>query len=216
LPAAIATKVWLENGKSGRKARVVAEAKDSLRWLRADATDFGQVHRPGPNIPAAEVTEAPSALKKGILIIAVAWPLLCSPAFAQAGAVTPTPSLSATTPLGMVPGAPVGATGIPLGATEIGSPGVSPLQNTAGGTGCSTLGTPPSTIYGSTATYDGGGMAPGTAAPATAAAASDPTAMSGTPTTSAMVDTSGLSGMCGSGSSSLAASSTDFDVAYDT
>ena len=38
----------------------------------------------------------------------------------------PTPSLSATSPLGMVPSAPVGGTGIPFGATEIASPGVSP------------------------------------------------------------------------------------------
>jgi hypothetical protein len=54
---------------------------------------------------------------KPFLIVATAWPLLCaSPAFAQAGAVTPTPSLGMTSPLGSSPGASVGGTGIPMGA----------------------------------------------------------------------------------------------------
>jgi hypothetical protein len=53
---------------------------------------------------------------KRFLIVAVAWPLLCSAAFAQAGAVTPTPSLGMTSPLGRSPGASVGGTGIPMGA----------------------------------------------------------------------------------------------------
>ena len=63
---------------------------------------------------------------KRFLMITTASALLCGPAFAQQAAVMPTPSLSATSPLGMVPGAPVGGTGIPFGATEITSPGVSP------------------------------------------------------------------------------------------
>jgi hypothetical protein len=143
------------------------------------------------------------------------------------GTVTPTPTIGATSPLG-VAGSP---TGIPLGAIEITSPGVSPLPTgvtgtitvpaTSSGTACSTVATSPSEMYGSTASYDGGGMAVGNAAPATAAN-SGTTANSGTSTSSAtsvtsampitsgssgMIDTSGTSGMCGSGSSSTAASS---------
>ena len=63
---------------------------------------------------------------KRFLMITAASALLCGQAFAQQAAVMPTPSLSATSPLGMVPSAPVGGTGIPFGATEIASPGVSP------------------------------------------------------------------------------------------
>ena len=148
-----------------------------------------------------------------LLIVLAALPLLPNSVLAQA-AVTPTPSLSVTSPLGMVPSAPVGGTGIPLGSTEIASPGVSPLPmaSTAttampSGTACPTIGMSPSTMNGSTATYDGGGMsvagAPTTTAPATGATPSS----SEVPTTSPMIDTSGMSGMCGSGPSSLAASS---------
>src|ERR1700744_3375601 len=92
------------------------------------------------------------------------------------GMASPTPSIGATSPLGITTNSAVSPTGIPFGSTEIASPGVSPapiVAGTASGTGsgasCSTLGTSPSEMYGSTATYDGGGMAMGTAAPATAA-----------------------------------------------
>jgi hypothetical protein len=135
---------------------------------------------------------------KPFLIIAVAWPLLCSPALAQVGTITDTPALGLTSPLGGGPGAPVGAAGIPMGSTEITSPGVSPLlsSSTGNGTACSTVGTSPSGMFGSTATFDGGGTTSGTMA------------TSGMSTSSGTLDTSGLSGMCGSGSSSIAASST--------
>src|SRR5216683_2733772 len=87
------------------------------------------------------------------------------------------------------------------------------------GTTCSTLGTAPSSMFGSTASFDGGGMAAGAAAPATAATSgtmatsgmstsSGISATSGMSTTSGMLQTSGMSGMCGSGSSSIASSST--------
>src|SRR6202022_2546408 len=102
---------------------------------------------------------------------------------------------------------------------------------TTSGTTCSTGGMSPSGMYGSTESYDGGGTPPATAPPATAAttgttatlptaAATDPTATPGTSTSSemtvpsgtstslAMLSTSGMSGMCGSGSSSIASSST--------
>jgi hypothetical protein len=188
-----------------------------------------------------------------LLILATAWSLLCSPAFAQVGVgdpLTATPSLGTTSPLGMSAGGSVGPTGIPLDATELTSLGVSPAPTgsvtgtiaiptggaiTTGGTTCSTGGMSPSGMYGSIASYDGGGTAPGTAAPATAAttrgmagtpvtaATTDPTAMAGTSTSSEMsvptgtsttsLDTSGMSGMCGSGSSSVASSSTPTSTA---
>ncbi|MEH2536842.1 MULTISPECIES: hypothetical protein [unclassified Bradyrhizobium] len=154
------------------------------------------------------------------LMITAASALLCGPAFAQQAAVMPTPSLSATSPLGMVPSAPVGGTGIPLGATEIASPGVSPAPadqtGTIGSTVCSTIGTAPSTMFGSAATFDGGGVAVGTVTPQNTMSAmpmagapnSSGMSSSGIPPTSALIDTSGTSSMCGAGSGSLAASST--------
>jgi hypothetical protein len=165
-----------------------------------------------------------------LLIIATVGSLLgCSPAFAQVGTVMP--SLGTTSSLGMVPGAPVGPNGLQVGA----SPTVTPVPNgvtgtitvpsTSSGAGaCSTLAISPMGTFGSPATYDGGGMAmaTGTATPAamatgtaTPAAAASPgiststaiSATSGEATSSGMQETSGLTGMCGSGSSSIAASS---------
>jgi hypothetical protein len=87
-----------------------------------------------------------------------------SPAFSQVGGMgSPMPGIAATSPLGMVPGASVPPTGIPLGATELASPGLSPLTDgTAGmtgvGTTCLAIGGPSSGISGAS-TYDGGGMA---------------------------------------------------------
>src|SRR5882757_309456 len=189
-----------------------------------------------------------------LLILATAWCLLCAgPAFAQVedplDPLTAVPSLGATSPLGMGASGSVGTTGIPLGSTEVTSLGVSPAPTggvtgtitipTTGAitsSGCSTGGMSLSGMFGSTASFDGGGTAPGTAAPATApttgsmatsaatgtlamAAPTEPTAMPGTSTSSQMsnptgmsttsgVDTSGMSGTCGSGSSSIASSST--------
>ena len=64
-------------------------------------------------------------------IAAVATMLGCSAAFAQMGPSVPTPGIAATSPLGMSLGSQVGtrvgSTGIPLGATEIASPGISPM-----------------------------------------------------------------------------------------
>jgi hypothetical protein len=165
------------------------------------------------------------------LIAATAWPLLCSPAFAQVGTVMP--PLGVTSSLGADPGAPVGPNGLQVGA----SPTVSPVPNGITGTiaipsissgagACSTAATSPLGTFGSPATYDGGGMAmaTGNATPAagatsgamttsgtsTSAGISTSTAISATSgesTSSGMVETSGLTGMCGSGSSSIAASS---------
>jgi hypothetical protein len=132
---------------------------------------------------------------------------ICSAAMAQvSGMASPTPTIGATSPLGMETDSAVSPTGIPLGSTEIASPGVSPASTGLTGTismpnsgsTCSTVGAAPSGMYGSTATYDGGGMTLGTPA---AGANLSTMAMSG------MLETSGLSGMCGSGSSSIASSS---------
>ena len=146
---------------------------------------------------------------KRFLIITTASALLCGPAFAQQAAVMPTPSLSATSPLGMVPSAPVGGTGIPFGATEIASPGESPapLPSTGiiGSTVCSTTGTAPSTMFGSASNFDGGGMPVGTVTPQSTMAMQS---SSGIPPTSALIDTSGTQSMCGAGAGNLAASST--------
>src|SRR6267154_2602170 len=144
------------------------------------------------------------AFMRPLLIVATAWCLLCAgPAFAQVedplDPLTAVPSLGATSPLGMGANGSVGTTGIPLGSTEVTSLGVSPAPTggvtgtitipTTGAitsSGCSTGGMSPSGMYGSTASYDGGGTAPGTAAPATGstgtlanAATTDPTAIPG-------------------------------------
>ena len=147
-----------------------------------------------------------------------------SAVFAQVGMGTTMPPLGATSPLGSDPGTPVAGTGIPMGAAVPSSPVVSSLPSyptSAGGTACSTLGTPTTTMYGSPSSYDGGGVTlNGTAPPATAstmatasgtgAASTMPSgisATSGLSTTSGMTTTAGLSGMCGSGATSVAASS---------
>src|ERR1700722_5658611 len=157
--------------------------------------------------------------------------IVCKPAMAQvADAVTPTPTIGATSPLGMGIGSTSSPTGIPLGSTEITSAGVSPgptglagtisIPTTSSGTACTTVATSPVEMYGSSAMYDGGGTTPGASTPATAV---DPGTLPipGIPTpsnagtltspamstSSGMLDTSGTSGMCGSGSSSIVSSS---------
>jgi hypothetical protein len=79
-------------------------------------------------------------------------------ASAQVGATGTSPPLGMTSPLGIGPGSPVAPTGVPLGATELASPGVSPstsgtgivaqcsgigvsIPQTSFGTGGSTVGT---------------------------------------------------------------------------
>lgn len=154
-------------------------------------------------------------------LIAVVLPTLlaCNVAMAQ-GIPAPTPSVGPTSPLGLGTTPAASPTGIPLGATELASPGISPAPTGVTGTiampgsttSCSTVGTSPSTMYGSTSTYDGGGMSGGGATPATAPAPGMPTsgmsASSGGSMATGTLDTSGMSGMCGSGSGSVAASST--------
>jgi hypothetical protein len=141
----------------------------------------------------------------------------CNVAVAQVGGMAPpTPTIGATSPLGISADPSVSPTGIPFGSTEIASPGISPAPSLStgtiampgSGTTCSTAGTASAGMFGSTATFDGGGTTMGTATPATAATAGMPTS-SGMSTSSGLSTTQGLgmSGMCGSGSSSMASSS---------
>jgi hypothetical protein len=82
----------------------------------------------------------------------------CSAASAQVGGMGPSP-LGAATPLAIGPGQPVAPTGIPLDATEMTSPGISPaLPSTASTMGRANTGGP--TSQAATALFDGGGMAP--------------------------------------------------------
>src|SRR5215831_18725994 len=126
------------------------------------------------------------ALKRRIVVrvllmaAALATLLGCNVAVAQVvSIVVPTPTIDATSPLSSVSGSPIGPTGIPLGATEITSAGTSPLpSNLTGtitipgsGTACSTLGTTPSQMYESSASYDGCGMSVAGSMPATGAIA---------------------------------------------
>ena len=69
---------------------------------------------------------------RAFLIATVTLPLLCcGPAFAQVGMGAVTPPMGMTSPLGIGTGAPVGVTGVPLGATELGTPGVSPTTSSS-------------------------------------------------------------------------------------
>jgi hypothetical protein len=174
------------------------------------------------------------------LIVAVIAALVVCTAAATAQVsemASPTPTIDATSPLGLGAGSGVSQTGIPLGSTEITSTGVSPapfglagtitIPTTSSGTACSTVATSPSELFGSTAMYDGGGTTVGASAPAapvdpgtipipgvsTSSGTSTSSAMS---TSSGMLDTSGMSGMCGSGSSSIAASSSPASTAPTT
>src|SRR5437868_10389220 len=178
------------------------------------------------SIAPGEIVTKQRMRVQGALIAAILLPALfvCNVARAQVtGMVSPTPSMGATSPLGITTGSSVPPTGIPFGSTEVASPGVSPapivtgtISMPSGSATCSTLGTSPSGMYGSSATYDGGGIAAGTAAPATAAspemstssAMTTSSGMSGISTTSSMLQHSGMSRMCGAGSSSIASSST--------
>src|SRR6516162_10015497 len=79
----------------------------------------------------------------------------CGSAYAQAPLSTsPLPPLGLTSPLG-IPNAPVGQTGIPLGATELATPGVSPTTSGASpllGATCGGVSSPPSAATGGSLT----------------------------------------------------------------
>jgi hypothetical protein len=139
-----------------------------------------------------------------LLIVAITAALLGSgSASAQIGglATSPGPSpLGMTSPLGIGPAAPVAPTGIPLGATELATPGVSPMTSGAspvvpaigGATACSGAGAVggstglanPGTS-GSTTIFDGGGLggtASGTCAATASGSSGGPAASASSPT----------------------------------
>ncbi len=90
----------------------------------------------------------------------------CGFASAQIGgtSISPGPPLGLTSPLGLGPGSPVGPTRIPMGSTELASPGVSPFISatspmapaTSVGTTCGASSAGASGP--ATALFDGGGM----------------------------------------------------------
>ena len=97
-------------------------------------------------------------MKMHLVMAALAVSLLGgSSASAQVGGVGTSP-LGAASPLAMGPGVPVAPTGIPLGATEMTTPGTSPAPSSAmGAIGCSSAGGP--TSQAAAPLFDGGGMA---------------------------------------------------------
>jgi hypothetical protein len=72
------------------------------------------------------------------------------PALAQTGIVGLPSPLGITSPLGIGPGSSVGSVGIPMGATELATPGLSPTTSGLNGSPCSMT-------VGSNALFDGGG-----------------------------------------------------------
>ena len=139
-------------------------------------------------------------------IAAVACSLLgCDPAFAQVGVITGAPApLGVTSPLGLGSGSPVGPIGIPLGATEMATPGVSANVAGTAALGSMTASTACSGI--------GASAQPTTSIPGTSGMVTSPTpnAMtttggmtSGTPAPTPLFDSTGMlgnaSGTCASG-----------------
>jgi hypothetical protein len=97
-------------------------------------------------------------MKMHLVMAALAVSLLGgSSASAQVGGVGTSP-LGAASPLAMGPAVPVAPTGIPLGATEMTTPGTSPAPSSAmGAIGCSSAGGP--TSQAAAPLFDGGGVA---------------------------------------------------------
>jgi len=100
-------------------------------------------------------------MRRELIAASLATLLCCNPVFAQvAGIGSPMPGMGVTSPFGMGSAAgPVGPTGVPLGATELATPGLSPAPPSTLGSGftvCSTVVGAAST--GATGLYDGGGL----------------------------------------------------------
>ena len=100
-------------------------------------------------------------MRRELIVASLATLLGCNPVFAQvAGIGSPMPGMGVTSPFGMSSTAgTVGPTGVPLGATELATPGLSPAPPGTLGSGftvCSAVVGAPST--GATGLYDGGGV----------------------------------------------------------
>jgi hypothetical protein len=106
------------------------------------------------------------------LITAILATLLgCNPVFAQVGGIgSPSPGMGLTSPFGMSSAAgSVGPTGLPLGATELAAPGLSPAPPSTFGSGLTIC----SAVVGAgsssaTGTFDGGGVGSSAGMPQTA------------------------------------------------
>jgi hypothetical protein len=102
-----------------------------------------------------------ATMRRELLVASLGTLLACNPVFAQgAGVGSPMPGMGVTSPLGMSSATGmVGPAGVPLGATELPTPGLSPAPPSTLGSGftvCSTVvGAPPAAT---TALYDGGGL----------------------------------------------------------
>jgi len=133
---------------------------------------------------------------KGILVAATVWSLCnVGAAFAQVGMGTVTPPLGVTSPLGIGAAAPVGATGLPLGATELATPGVSPM--TSGSSASSAMTTPSacSSTMGAMQTAASGVGNSTSATPGSLPGESSATgAISGTSAPTALFDGTGIAG----------------------
>jgi hypothetical protein len=143
-------------------------------------------------------------MRRALIAMIVAAPFGCNLALAQTdGMGSPIPSIGATTPLGMTPGSSVPPVGLPMGATELASPGLSPaFTSPAGmtmgtGTTCSAMGNA-SAASASSTDYDGGGMGVGTGTPLPGSATS-----SGTCSTSGSSAASSSAAMSSSSPSSV-------------
>src|SRR6202030_2198839 len=102
-----------------------------------------------------------ATLRRELIAASLAILLGCNPVFAQvAGIGSPMPGMGVTSPFGMGSAAgSVGPAGVPLGATELATPGLSPAPPSTLGSGftiCSAVVGAPTTN--ATGTFDGGGV----------------------------------------------------------
>jgi len=80
-------------------------------------------------------------MRRALIAATTAALFSCNPVFAQVGGMGgPTPVIGTTSPLGMTPDSSVPPVGLPMGATELASPGLSPVLTDASGmTGTGTI-----------------------------------------------------------------------------
>src|ERR1700722_17623438 len=102
-----------------------------------------------------------ATMRRELIVASLATLLGCNPVFAQvAGIGSPMPGMGVTSPFGMSSAAgSVGPAGVPLGATELATPGLSPAPPSTLGSGFTVC----STVLGASSTsaiglYDGGGL----------------------------------------------------------
>ena len=133
---------------------------------------------------------------KGVLVAAIVWSLFdVGAAFAQVGMGAVTPPLGMTSPLGIGTAAPVGVTGVPLGATELGTPGVSPMTANSSGLSAMTAPSACSSTMGAMQTATSGmGNSTGGTAGSLPGESSSTGAISGTSAPTPLFDGTGIAG----------------------